>query len=123
MSLPKFITKFLPLAPRASNIHKYEYLHCDSSKCYYCSAKPTGFDHVLPVSLAKLMPHFKFSSELLKLVPCCTRCNSIAGNRFFMSLAAKKQFIRTRLDELRIRAQYAEVIDRLDKLLNRRGIV
>lgn len=119
MSMLKMIRRILPLAPRVSNIHKYEYLKCDASKCYYCSSPAKAFDHVLPVSLAKLMPYYEFSSELLTLVPCCTRCNSIAGNRFFTTLAAKKKFINARVYELKVRAQYAEVINRLDRLLTR----
>lgn len=119
MSMRTFLTKLLPLAPRASNIHKYEYLVCNQAVCYYCLSKANGFDHVLPVSVAELLPYFEFSSELLTLVPCCTRCNSIAGNRFFTTLAAKKQFINARVYELKARAEYAEVLNRLDRLLAR----
>lgn len=119
----KMIRRILPLAPRVSNIHKYEYLECNQAVCYYCLSKANGFDHVLPVSLAKLMPHYEFSSELLTLVPCCTRCNSIAGNRFFTSLSAKKKFVLERVYELQIRAQWAEVIDRLERLLSKKLIV
>jgi len=119
MLLRNIFTKYFPLAPRVSNIHKYTYLNCNASKCYYCSSKSTGMDHVLPISLANLLPDFKFPAELLQLVPCCTRCNSIAGNRFFTTLAAKHKFINNRIYELKVRAHYAEVIDRLDKLLSR----
>lgn len=119
MSLPKFITKLIPRAPRVSNIHNYTYAQCDPSKCYYCSGKATAMDHVLPQSLAQLLPYYKFPAELLQLVPCCTRCNSIAGNRFFTSLEAKRKFILLRLRELKVRAQYAEVLSKLDNLLSR----
>jgi len=119
MPLPRFITKLFPLAPRVSNLHNYVYAQCDPSKCYYCSAPAKAFDHVLPVSLARLLPYYNFPAELLQLVPCCTRCNSIAGNRFFVSLSAKKKFINERVYELKVRAQYAEVLSKLDKLLSR----
>jgi 5-methylcytosine-specific restriction endonuclease McrA len=117
MLLRNLFTKFSPSAPRVSNIHKYTYALVDISKCFYCLAPAKAFDHVLPQSLAKLLPYFNFPSELLKLVPCCTKCNSIAGNRFFITLAAKKKFILTRINELKVRSTYAEVIDRLERLL------
>ena len=123
MSMRTFLSKLLPLAPRATNIYKYEYLQCDPSKCYYCSNKATALDHVLPISLAKLLPYYEFPSELLVLVPCCTRCNSVAGNRYFTTLASKKKFILERVYELKVRAEYAEMIDRLEKLLSKKLIV
>jgi hypothetical protein len=115
----RLFTKLYPQPPRVSNEYKYTYLNCDKSKCFYCGGAPKAFDHVLPISLARLLPYFEFSSELLQLVPCCTRCNSIARDRFFVSLSAKRDFIRRRVHELKVRAQYAEVLDRLDKLLSK----
>lgn len=117
MLLDRLFTKLFPLAPRVANELKYIYLDCDATRCYYCNSPAKALDHVLPISLARLLPYYEFPSELLTLVPCCTRCNSVAGNRFFISLEAKRKFIVTRLNELRVRAQYAEVINRLEKLL------
>jgi 5-methylcytosine-specific restriction endonuclease McrA len=118
MFLDRLLAKISPQRPRVSNEYKYVYASCDPSKCYYCSLPAKAMDHVLPVSLARLMPYFEFSSELLQLVPCCTRCNSIAGNKFFASISAKRKYILERICELRVRAQYAEVLSKLDKLLS-----
>lgn len=117
MNLARIFTKLFPLAPRVANELKYVYASCDSSKCYYCLAPAKAHDHVLPISLARLLPYFEFSADLLQLVPCCTSCNSIARDRFFISLSAKKRFIVARRRELHIRAQYAAVIDKLERLL------
>lgn len=116
MLLRNLFTKLSP-RPRVSNTLKYVYLNCDASKCYYCSGIPSGMDHVLPQSIARLLPYFPFSPELLQLVPCCTRCNSVASNRFFITLAAKKKFINDRIYELHVRSTYAEVLSKLDKFL------
>ena len=117
MILDRLFTKLFPLAPRVANELKYTYLNCDSSKCYYCLAPAKAHDHVLPQSLARLLPYFEFSADVLQIVPCCTSCNSIARDRFFISLSSKKRFIVARRRELQIRAQYAAVIDKLERLL------
>ena len=109
----------IPQPPRQTNEYNYVYARLDRTVCYYCGNSARAFDHVLPISIARLLPYFKFSSELLQLVPCCTRCNSIASNRFFTSLAAKRQFVRQRINELSIRARYAKIMDELYVALRR----
>lgn len=119
MSLLSIFKRNFPQPPRQTNEYKYTYARLDSRTCYYCNSKAGAFDHVLPISIARLLPYFKFRPELLTLVPCCTRCNSIAGNRFFTSLSTKKSFIRQRIRELAIRARYAKIMDELDEALRR----
>lgn len=118
MSILSLLRK-LSSAPRVTNEYKYVYAQSDPSKCTYCGQLARAYDHVLPISIARLLPYFNFSSELLTLVPCCTRCNSIAGNRFFTCLSAKKKYILARLNELRARARYAKVLDELEVYLRK----
>ena len=119
MSILTLFKRTFPQPPRQTNEYNYVYARLDRTVCYYCGSSARAFDHVLPISIARLLPYFEFSSELLQLVPCCTRCNSIASNRFFVSLAAKRSFIRQRINELSIRARYAKVMDELDEALRR----
>jgi 5-methylcytosine-specific restriction endonuclease McrA len=118
MSILTLLRK-LPFAPRVTNEYKYIYSQSDPSKCTYCGQLARAYDHVLPISIARLLPYFNFSPELLTLVPCCTRCNSIAGNRFFVSLASKKKYILERILELKVRARYAKVLDELEMYLRK----
>lgn len=118
MSILSLLRKLTP-APRVTNEYKYTYASMSKDYCYYCAQPASAYDHVLPVSLARLLPYFDFSPELLQLVPCCTRCNSVAGNRFFVTLASKKAYIRERILELKVRAEYAAVIDKLEVYLRR----
>jgi hypothetical protein len=118
MSISSILRK-LSLGPRVTNEYKYVYASMSKDYCTYCSSPATSWDHVLPISIARLLPYFEFSSELLQLVPCCTRCNSIAGNRFFTCLSAKKKYIIARLSELRARARYAKVLDELEVYLRK----
>jgi 5-methylcytosine-specific restriction endonuclease McrA len=107
--------------PRAevlkTNLSSYTYLICDQKKCYYCAGKPEAYDHVLPQSVAADLPHFKFPEEILVLVPCCTRCNSIASNKLFMTRASKRAYIRARLYELEEEARIDAAMSRLDSVL------
>lgn len=118
MSILTLLRKLSP-APRASNVHKYVYASLPKHICYYCTQPAQAYDHVLPISIARLLPYFNFGQELLQLVPVCTRCNSIAGNRFFVCLSAKKKYITDRILELRIRSRYAKVIEELELALRR----
>lgn len=118
MSIVRWLRTLSP-APRVSNVSKYVYADADKSKCVYCLGHASAFDHVLPVSVAELLPYFNFPSELLKLVPCCMRCNSIAGNRFFISFAAKRSFVCARLEELRLRAEYEAALSKLEMILRK----
>jgi hypothetical protein len=115
--LTKLLRPFV--APRVTNEYKYVYAQIDPSKCTYCGQLARAYDHVLPISIARLLPYFNFSPELLTLVPCCTRCNSIAGNRFFVSLASKKHYVQERILELKVRARYAKVLDELEIYLRK----
>jgi len=107
--------------PRAeltkTNLSSYTYLVCDQNKCYYCAGTPQGIDHVLPQSVAADLPHFKFPAEILVLVPCCRRCNSIASNKLFMTRASKKAYIRARLYELEEEARINAAMSRLESIL------
>lgn len=118
MSFLQWLRQLSP-TPRVSNVYRYTYLPADPSKCTYCGSKANAYDHVLPISVAELLPYFEFPSELLVLVPCCTRCNSIASNKFFISLAAKKAHILARLGELALRAEYEQALSKLEEILKR----
>lgn len=118
MSILRWI-RSLPPAPRATNVTKYVYSQADPSKCTYCGLHANAFDHVLPLSVAELLPYFKFPSELLQLVPCCTRCNSIASNKFFITLASKTNYVRQRIEELRLRSEYEAALSKLEEILKR----
>lgn len=119
MSILSIFKRISTQPPRQTNEYSYTYARLDARTCYYCNDKAGAYDHVLPISIARLLPHWKFSPELLSLVPCCTRCNSIAGNRFFTSLRAKKRFITQRINELKVRSRYAKIMDELEVALRR----
>lgn|SRR5262245_17348115 len=89
-----------PLAPTRPASVSYSYAPVPSGICYYCERPATGMDHVLPVTLAALLPNERWPRELLQLVPCCAQCNSIAGAKLFTTLRAKRHYIRARLLEL-----------------------
>lgn len=118
MSILNWLRQLSP-APRVANASKYVYAQTDPSKCTYCGQRANSWDHVLPISVANLLPYFQFPSELLVLVPCCKRCNSIAGNKFFTSFASKINYVRARLDELRLRAEYEQALSKLEEILRR----
>jgi len=105
------------LLPPIPNLSKYTELLCDKSKCFYCAGPNESLDHVLPQSVAEALPFFKFPSEILVLVPCCRRCNSIASNKLFMSRASKRAYVRARLFELEEEARIGAAMSRLDSLL------
>jgi hypothetical protein len=72
---------------------------------------------VLPQSVAADLPHFKFPEEILVMVPCCTRCNSIASNKLFMTRASKRAYIRARLYELEEEARLSAAMFKLESVL------
>ena len=72
-------------------------------QCFYCGQKTTGRDHVLPVAFHRLA---RFYRKAMVTVPCCTSCNSLAGDAVFRTVAEKQRFIK-----VRIRAYYRRLLD------------
>jgi hypothetical protein len=96
--------------PNPSPRHKYS-LHSGSwSICIYCGERATCRDHVLPVSIAEAMPSIVWPLEILRIVPSCTRCNSIAGAGIFTTIQSKRNFILQRIADRIIRFTLREAI-------------
>lgn len=76
-------------------VTRREVLSRDGHSCVYCTADAKGIDHVYPWIQGG--GHTRDN-----LVACCGLCNSIAGQRVFLSgLSGKKQYVRERLADLR----------------------
>lgn len=78
-------------------LEKYRKYEGDWTKCVYCGRDSEAEDHVLPTSVAKMLPYFKWPEEILLIVPCCKQCNSIAGSDLFMKFQSKVTHIRHKL--------------------------
>jgi hypothetical protein len=62
--------------------------------CCYCRTVPAdGLDHIYPWVQGG-------SNDVGNLIPACTVCNSIAGQRVFRELAQKRMYILARREQL-----------------------
>jgi 5-methylcytosine-specific restriction endonuclease McrA len=83
--------------PRQRADTLYTYSRHDSLICVYCNGVADSFDHVLPLSIARVLPYEPWPAEILQLVPCCRSCNSTAGDRLFSTLRSKREYIQSRI--------------------------
>ena len=60
----------------------------DGCSCRYCGAEARMADHVVPRKRGG-------ADALDNLVACCGACNKAAGNRIFLSVEAKREWIRS----------------------------
>lgn len=67
--------------------------------CVYCGAMATTKDHFVPVSVVASLMSVGVNVSGKFLVPACGECNSIAGDRIFVSIGAKRRYIQNRLSE------------------------
>ena len=70
--------------------------------CVYCGEPASGRDHVLAVSIAGGLdlnnPQIrKHLTRCLCTVPCCTSCNTTAGNELFYTILSKRKYIQQEL--------------------------
>jgi hypothetical protein len=61
----------------------------DANICCYCGFEATTVDHIVPY-------RYGGSDDEDNLVACCSICNSIASDRIFDTLDAKREFVRER---------------------------
>jgi len=62
-------------------------------RCFYCGlVLATDIDHVIPYSHSK-------DNSVDNLVPACSSCNSIAGDRLFADVNEKRKYILSRREE------------------------
>ena len=66
-------------------------------RCYYCGLDATERDHVIPWSLFHTKINTKRSYEDDEVVPCCSQCNLIAGNKVFDSFVEKREHIQSEI--------------------------
>lgn len=74
--------------------------------CVYCGERATEEDHFVPVSVASAMTGIMWVTSGRVLVPSCTSCNRIAGNKPFKSIGAKRRYIQAQL-----RRKYRKLLD------------
>ena len=70
--------------------------------CIYCGCIPECFDHAFPISVAaNLKLEYKTVRRELKqglnMVPCCNKCNNIAGDKVFTLIKDKRKYIQEKL--------------------------
>ena len=85
------------------NSVKEEVFSQTSGACYYCGYAATDIDHVIPHS-------YVANNSETNLVACCSICNSIAANRHFENLQAKKNYILSKRNTLKRRRQIGKMI-------------
>lgn len=74
--------------------------------CVYCGARATTKDHFVPVSVVASLLSARVSVSGKFLIPCCGECNSVAGDRIFQSIGAKRRYIQGRFKH-----KYAKLLD------------
>ena len=77
---------------------RFKRLVISQGSCVYCGAYPTTIDHFAPASvIAAIMALDDLEVSGRFLVPTCGECNTIASNRIFPTIAAKRRYIQSRL--------------------------
>jgi 5-methylcytosine-specific restriction endonuclease McrA len=76
-------------------VKKFRWLNC----CVYCGGPHQAWDHVMPASLTAGVEFWRPGvrqsyRQGLNLVPCCHECNSLAGDSPFISITAKRKYIK-----------------------------
>jgi hypothetical protein len=65
--------------------------------CVYCGDKATTKDHFIPVSAEYMISDLKSTYKCKVLLPACSNCNNIAGNRVFNTFSQKQKYIQGRI--------------------------
>ena len=65
--------------------------------CVYCGVRATTLDHFVPLSVVAMLSDVLNEISGRFLVPACGECNSIAGNKVFKTIAAKRRYIQEKL--------------------------
>ena len=84
---------------RALSAHQFLRRIDNGNHCVYCGDRATGSDHFIPVSVVNAIGSLFFSLGDKALVPACCECNSLARNKIFRSVGAKRRYIQKRLRE------------------------
>jgi hypothetical protein len=86
-----------------------DHIYIDQPRCVYCGAdsirplfQPSGrtrhLDHFIPVEIViRVRQRSPLSRIPNWLLPCCPRCNNIAGQYLFSSFGDKFNFVQSRL--------------------------
>jgi hypothetical protein len=72
--------------------------------CSYCGAVATTIDHVPPRSMRAQLVDLGIQFDAVE-IPACRECNGLLGAKPFLTLTARKAYIKRRL-----RRQYAELL-------------
>jgi len=89
---------------------RFKRLVAEQDSCVYCGAFATTIDHFAPASVvATILALGDLEVQGRFLVPSCGECNGIAGDRLFVTIAAKRRYIQRRL-----RWKYRKVLARPD---------
>jgi hypothetical protein len=83
-----------------------------ATPCCYCGDPATGQDHVFPVAaLNKLVAAgaSKLPRDILRIVPSCRECNSLAGDRIFYTFEEKRLYVKAKIG-----ARYSQQLDMPD---------
>jgi len=84
-------------------------MEVEIKKCFYCGEDADTKDHIVPLSYQfsgnRNKVHFTRGQED-NLVDCCRECNCIAGNKVFMDVYKKKDYIQEFLKQ-----KYKKVIN------------
>ena len=77
--------------------------------CIYCGVRATTVDHFVPISIVFMLIQTGTPIRGKFLLPSCGECNSIAADRLFKTVAAKRRYIHERL-----RKKYRNLLDMPD---------
>ena len=62
-------------------------------KCAYCGDIADSLDHVLPHSYTRIFPKQNRTYNKKEVVPCCTECNSLLGNKPYFAVAERAAYL------------------------------
>lgn len=73
----------------------------DIKKCYYCGDDAETKDHIIPISYyysgKREGRHLTAKYGKENLIDCCKECNSLASNKVFNNVEAKKEYIQDKI--------------------------
>lgn len=70
--------------------------HFKAKPCIYCGQEAQSRDHFIPKSFAARVEDFATIKKRKLIVPCCSQCNSTAGDQVFLTLKEKRLYIHER---------------------------
>lgn len=94
------------MTPRQLLIKTYGHLYTrwcfegDTGRCFYCDEAPAGRDHAPALFWMDALVNAKHNRKYeYWMVPCCTECNALLGNRPLHTLYARAMYIEQKLSK------------------------